>query len=966
MLKVISGPFSPALEEGFLSRIDELKSDPLTPIAVMTPSSRQMDRLQKLISARRPSLMNVHFHNFISLAQNLIDEDGGSAKPVLSDPLFFDTLVKILLREKKPFHIFEEMAVPDGFPPAVRSTLRDLLDASVDDELVQNAMAEKFVGRDVDLGSLRELLSLYRSYLEKLESLPVSSTAQIVKRATELAPESQRLKSFKEIMFYGFYDLTGLQTEFFEAIVRHYPSSFFFPYVAQHPAYAFAKRFRDNVLQRIEFDEELNEEEPSEIKPSIFNVSGNRDEAWLIAREILRLKEQGTAFSDIAVIARTRTRLEGPLPTLLREWQIPFSTTAKTPVSRRLPAKMVLDLLVLAGAKGIPLKRFEFTTSADFGEVKVEELFNKTRGWPSMARWSEHSKQLLSLIDDVVKPSSQEGRILWDRIKQCVESLSSFNTLGLVSIDDFADALRQRFEKTSSPEDDVPLSGVSLLHAEAARGLSFKAVLLIGLEEKVFPRIIREDPFLRDDARTALRDTVGYKIGQKLSALEEERLLFHLLSTSAKERLIFIYQRSDDEGKVAGESSFLRSYMSVRGFDLEKEVVSIPRPTFEKLKNEKLSLLGKKEVVMTLLHKNHEKEAVEYLKQLNENTTSFVHGLFVQKQLHKFDAPTGFDGLVGPVEISTLSKRGTMSPTTLETYGRCPYQFFATKILMLEPLESRRDLFQMPPDKKGTSLHAFLETFFKIVTNDGTRPAPPSIPADVFQKVFDETVPVTLGAEWEIPPVLWKALRLELREELKSYLEKELPILTTEGLIPSYFELKWTGSLPSPVAGEMWHGEMDRVDVGNGRAVVVDYKTGKIPTKKIETEAIRGRRAQPPLYLLMADAFFKEKGQAISELDFSYHQIGKKEERKTFSAEEWKEAQSAILETTAQQLSLISAGNFLIYPDTEPGSSDDRYCGFCDVADICRKNHSLSAYRARQGPGQEMTEIRTKKKPHGH
>src|SRR5437868_1898474 len=149
MLKVISGPFRPTLEKSFVAQVGSLKENPLTPLLVITPASRQIDRLERLLSLQYPTLLNVHFHTFSSAAQEIVDENP-QAKAVWSDPLFFDTVVKNLLKEKKPFDVLEEMAIPEGFPSAVRSTLRDLLDAGVDEELVASAMAEEFVGRSVD------------------------------------------------------------------------------------------------------------------------------------------------------------------------------------------------------------------------------------------------------------------------------------------------------------------------------------------------------------------------------------------------------------------------------------------------------------------------------------------------------------------------------------------------------------------------------------------------------------------------------------------------------------------------------------------------------------------------------------------------------------------------------------------------------------------------------------------------
>ena len=97
-----------------------------------------------------------------------------------------------------------------------------------------------------------------------------------------------------------------------------------------------------------------------------------------------------------------------------------------------------------------------------------------------------------------------------------------------------------------------------MLSATAARGLSFRALFILGLNEGVFPRTIREDAFLRDHDREVLERDLGYKINPKLTAFDEEKLLFTLLVGAARERLYCSFQRSDDSGRVLSPSWYVR------------------------------------------------------------------------------------------------------------------------------------------------------------------------------------------------------------------------------------------------------------------------------------------------------------------------------------------------------------------------------------------------------------------------
>jgi hypothetical protein len=167
MLIAESGAYYPSLENAFLLRFLALKEDPLAQVAVVAASGRMLEHLQRTMATQRPGFLNVHFHTFSSLAEQVVENAGGLDKPVLSDPLFFDTLVKFIIKSDRPFHGFDDLAIPDGFPMAVRATLRDLMDSGAGADIVE-AVKDGFLGKDVDIGSLKQLLHLYRLYLERL------------------------------------------------------------------------------------------------------------------------------------------------------------------------------------------------------------------------------------------------------------------------------------------------------------------------------------------------------------------------------------------------------------------------------------------------------------------------------------------------------------------------------------------------------------------------------------------------------------------------------------------------------------------------------------------------------------------------------------------------------------------------------------------------------------------------------
>ena len=91
-----------------------------------------------------------------------------------------------------------------------------------------------------------------------------------------------------------------------------------------------------------------------------------------------------------------------------------------------------------------------------------------------------------------------------------------------------------------------------------ARERPLKVAAVMGLTERVFPRRITEDPFLRDEERAALRRLARVDLEEQKGRADDERFLFYLAVTAPSERLILSYPRSADE------SDTLPSFISGR------------------------------------------------------------------------------------------------------------------------------------------------------------------------------------------------------------------------------------------------------------------------------------------------------------------------------------------------------------------------------------------------------------------
>ena len=301
-----------------------------------------------------------------------------------------------------------------------------------------------------------------------------------------------------------------------------------------------------------------------------------------------------------------------------------------------------------------------------------------------------------------VDPMSQ-----WDAAGDVSEALSTvfmqLRDLDRLAVDVTWDAWTETFakllERTTYALAPASHDGVQVLDAMAARGLGFRALFMVGLNEKVFPRFIHEDGFLRDRHRLILSETLGYKIDQKLQGYAEEALLFELLRSATSERLYLSYQRADTAGRPLAPSTYLNTVGALaRQSDIES-VFALPRrwPERAGLALFAPPLLTREELTVSTVLQGG--DVSELLEMVGRDGPLFSHGLTAQGAIES-DQPrlNAFDGILEhPTAHWALVSRRGFSPTALESYARCPFQYFADQVLELESARQVPSTALSPP-----------------------------------------------------------------------------------------------------------------------------------------------------------------------------------------------------------------------------------------------------------------------------
>jgi len=596
----------------------------------------------------------------------------------------------------------------------------------------------------------------------------------------------------------------------------------------------------------------------------------------------------------------------------------------------------------------------------------VEELFRSCETVPVQATIREHVDVLEQLASRHLFHQEAEGSetdrfddtrsySIWQAIEQTWDGLRSLDILGEeLSWAEFIELLQHALERASVPVSSVSNQSVTVLDAMAARGTPFKALFIIGLNEKHFPRYIREDPFLRDRHRGVLDSTLGFKIDEKLAGYDEETLLFTLLCQAATRRLSLSYQRADENGRVSVVSPYVEQGARRLG-QLECPVETVPRRLTDRVAHRPAirQYLPTREFARWMVLQGH--DPASFLQAMGQDTDLFRHAVTAVTTIEQ-DVPalTPFDGQTGPLPShwSRVMRRG-VAPTPLERYARCPFQYFGTDVLGLEPV---RLAMEKEPDALviGILLHSGLRYAYESLVGKGW-PAT-ALPGDTVRRVAEEAVvKAAAECEREHPPghfLLWELAKEQAVAFVLATIASDQAAYAELPYQPIAFELEASGTLSLVVEEESVElkiqGRLDRLDrhrdSGVLRIIDYKYKTGsamKTEDRNLHQSAVRGVRLQPPFYacLDLAELGATEEVQLL----FVAPNWPKRINRSMFAKRNQSGNVGALIQDTIERLVTgLKAGQFFILPGT--------YCETCEYRVACRREHQLTWWRSYRAP----------------
>jgi ATP-dependent helicase/nuclease subunit B len=268
-----------------------------------------------------------------------------------------------------------------------------------------------------------------------------------------------------------------------------------------------------------------------------------------------------------------------------------------------------------------------------------------------------------------------------------------------------------------------------------------------------------------------------------------------------------------------------------------------------------------------------------------------------------------------PLAPAALQPR-SWSAYTHQRLVDCPYRFFAADTLGLKPREEIREA--LSKSDYGSLIHRVLQAFHSDVAglpgpwtgplSDANRDSAKALLQTISEAVFATAVEDNFQAR------SWLHQWLACLPDYLGWLIKRQPDWQLRAV-----EVKAERDISERLRLK---GRIDRIDQHEGRLAVVDYKTGKPPSKD---EVLHGEAVQLSSYALLLDT-------PVEQLD--YLELGKDGVKPTTCAQ-GKDLQP-LLQRVEQRLTVMDRALQQAAP--LPAWGDDKVCGYCEFSGLCRRD----------------------------
>jgi RecB family exonuclease len=511
-------------------------------------------------------------------------------------------------------------------------------------------------------------------------------------------------------------------------------------------------------------------------------------------------------------------------------------------------------------------------------------LIDELDGLPVAAAWREWLDRLGTLAARSLKRPQ--------RVLAVLAELEPMASVGPVELAEVLTVLRGLLLEASEPPLSQRYGKLFVGPVDAARGLTFDAVFVPGLAEKMFPTKIVEEPILLD----VVRGQISAALATNQTRLDRERLALSLAVGAADRRIYFSYPRIDlDQGRSRVPSFYaLEAVRSAEG--RLPDFAELARRA-ETVAANRLGWPAPSDPAVAIDDVEHDLAIIDDFMNLPNGGAGRARyllsanpylGRALRSRYQRWNRRwTVADGLLSSsTQVRAIMTRHAFtdrsySPTALQNFSRCPYSFFIQAIQGIAPRDIPTAIDDLDPLQRGSLIHDVQFELFARLASDSILPVRPGNLERARLLLEDVMTEVASRHEDELAPAIdqvWQNSVAAIRADLREWLRRMSA--DTSGFVPRHFELSF--GLPDRRDGQrradrrsvsesveldcgiQLRGSIDLVERHpSGLFRVTDHKTGKHPGES-DLVIDGGRSLQPVLYALAAEKIFAGEG-AVSE-----------------------------------------------------------------------------------------------------
>ena len=524
------------------------------------------------------------------------------------------------------------------------------------------------------------------------------------------------------------------------------------------------------------------------------------------------------------------------------------------------------------------------------GWNELQQRVKEGSGAASWTDWAARVRNLLVWLDapTVLGRRRREGTLSLFEVRAELESLESI--LGAMDqMEQMAALLQQNGEKTGPgdlaeilrrvlSEATVNLSerqdtGVQVVTPETASGMNFRAVFVLGLAEGKFPAPPRESWLYNDRERRTLGE-VGVCLSTSEDRTAAADFAFSLAAGMATEQLV-LSAVTDSETLP---SRFFTEVM--RLFDRDA-IVAETFGLHQVVAVSAEAIRSPRELMKAALHNVWCEPAPS--GEWNDIYSAIHSSLPFELEKKAPTEANRMGSYAGEIDPELLED-SRYSASALEQYADCPFAYFVGEVLGLAEWDEAQEGFDAL--SAGSIWHEILAAFLsryrgrKLDSNEEERYAQELI------DLLDAAVTRRERQGRVVPDVWWRFEKPRWEKALRNWLAGELDRQSKTELTPSFFEWAFGANFrkgcdpasverPLVLTGDEnielveLQGKVDRIDCGGEHLRIMDYKTGKPPSRR---QVEQGLRLQVPLYMMAAEALLGKQGETSA--DGLYVQVG--------------------------------------------------------------------------------------------